>query len=639
MCGIAGIYHLNESSVSLESLKRFTDSMIHRGPDGAGYELFENDSLGLGQRRLSILDLSEAGKQPMCSANGRFWITYNGEVFNFIEIKSELEKRGHTFVSETDTEVVLASYQEWGSACLEKFNGMWAFAIWDNLEKELFLARDRFGVKPLYYTFKPNYFFAFASETIAFKNLNGFERTINDEKVKEIFQNGLVHEGLGFTVFNDIYQVLPGHTLTIKKDKIVPKQKRWYDIREKIKYKNNSTYNDNVAEFYKIFEDACKIRMRSDVPLASALSGGLDSSAVYSMVHFLSNKGIDFERKATNWKKAITATFPNTPMDETVFAEIVAKKWGVDNWKCVENDLGALDDEIQEVTKNFDAISSTAMNSISKIYEGIKKEGITVSLDGHGVDEMLFGYRYMLDKLFYNDLKTNNINAAQLVKDVLVGLYEPNQRVSVNNRLSDLINQTKNAQKGLKSIIKGLLKSKKAIEINKIEKSNMLSDSLYHFEQYPFEERILLEDFFIYSLPTYLRDFDRASMMHNVEVRMPFMDYRLVEFCFCLPLEHKIGLGFTKQILRTAMKNIVPDEILERTYKIGIGSPLPSWFNSELNQYALNLLKSQEIKQILFNFGFKDSKYYQDLLESHSINNQDAVNLWLVINYYIISKN
>jgi asparagine synthase (glutamine-hydrolysing) len=638
MCGIAGIYNLNEAPVSLEALKGFTDSMIHRGPDGAGYNLFENNTLGLGQRRLSILDLSEAGKQPMSYANGRYWMTYNGEVFNFIEIKEELLKFGHTFKSETDSEVILAAYAQWGKACLDRFNGMWAFAIWDDLEKELFLARDRFGVKPLYYTFKPNHFFAFASETLAFKYLNGFERTLNNDKVKEVFQNGLALEGIGFTIYNDIYQILPGHTLTIKNDKTIPKQKRWYDIRERIKHKSNLTYQENVSEFYRIFENACKIRMRSDVPLASALSGGLDSSAVYSMVHFLSNKEIEFERKAKNWKKAITATFPNTPMDETMFAEKVANKWGVENWKCVINNLESLDDEIQNVTKHFDAISSTAMNSISKIYEGIRKEGITVSLDGHGVDEMLFGYRYMLDKLFYNDLETKNFKAAQLVKEVLVGLYEPNQRDYVNKRLSDLINQTKKSQKGLKSIIKALLKSKKAIKANKIEKSNILSDSLYHFEQFSFEERILLEDFFIYSLPTYLRDFDRASMMHSVEVRMPFMDYRLVEFCFSLPLEHKIGLGFTKQILRTAMKDIVPDEILERTYKIGIGSPLPSWFNSELNHYAINLLKNQEFKKLLLDFGFKESKYYQSVLENQSINNQDAINLWLVINYYILSK-
>jgi asparagine synthase (glutamine-hydrolysing) len=638
MCGISGIYKLNEASVSLETLKRFTDSMIHRGPDGAGYELFENNTLGLGQRRLSILDLSEAGKQPMSYANGRYWITYNGEVFNFIEIKAELIQLGYSFHSETDTEVILASYAHWGKACMDKFNGMWAFAIWDNQEKTLFMARDRFGIKPLYYTYVSNQFIAFASETIAFKHLDGFERTINQTRVNEITKNGLAHEGLGLTIFNNIYQILPGHTLTIYSDKKVPKQKRWYDIRTKILKSTLTTYQENVNIFYTLFEDACKIRMRSDVPLASALSGGLDSSSVYSMVHHLSQKAITNERKANNWQKAITAVFPGTPMDEMAYAEIVANKWGKDNWVCIQNNISELEQEIKEITEKFDAISATSMNSISKIYEGVRNQGIVVSLDGHGVDEMLFGYRYMLDKLFYHYIENSNINNATLIKDVLINLYEDNQRSQIDQRLSMLINQKMQSNKGIKGFIKNFFHTRIPKKTNYTFKKNELTDSPYDFSSFDFEDQILLEDFFIYSLPTYLRDFDRASMMHSVEVRMPFMDYRLVEFCFNLPIEHKLGMGYTKRIIRDAMKNIVPQEILDRTYKIGISSPLSSWFNKELKGFIIQLLKEPSFINILKELEFNDASYYLEPLLKESINNQQASELWMAYNLSVIKK-
>ena len=227
MCGISGIYNLNNNPVYLETLKRFTDSMVHRGPDGAGYELFDNNTLGLGQRRLSILDLSEAGKQPMSYADGRYWMTYNGEIFNFIEVREELQQLGHAFKSDTDTEVILAAYAQWGKACLDKFNGMWAFVIWDSQEKTLFLARDRFGIKPLYYVHQPSKFFAFASETRAFKFLEGFKREVDEELLKINLQDSYALEGLGYTPFKNIVQLLPGHCMVIRKGN-EPKQKRWW---------------------------------------------------------------------------------------------------------------------------------------------------------------------------------------------------------------------------------------------------------------------------------------------------------------------------------------------------------------------------------------------------------------------------
>ncbi len=639
MCGISGIYNLDNSKVSFETLKRFTDSMFHRGPDGAGYELFDNDTLGMGQRRLSILDLSEAGKQPMSYADGRYWITYNGEIFNFIEVREELQALGHTFNSDSDTEVILAAYAQWGKDCLDKLNGMWAFAIWDEIEKTLFLARDRFGIKPLYYSFSDQ-FFAFASETIAFKYLDGFNRKINEDRLKEIVENSLAHEGLGLTIYDNIYQILPGHTLLIQNKKPVPKQKRWYDIRDKIKKGNTNTYEDNVKSFYNLFENACKIRMRSDVPLASALSGGLDSSSVYSMVHHISEQNIHNDRQANQCKKAITAVFPGTDMDEKQYAEVVAEKWGKENWVCISNDMNHLAQEIENVTAQFDAMAGTPMNAITKIYEGIRNEQVIVSLDGHGVDEMLFGYRYMLDKLFYYYLEIGSVKKAILVKDVLVNLYHDNNRESVRNRLDSLISQVEKDKNSLKGKWKSFLKpTKHKVDIVKTPNvAKQLSNDLYHFESFPYEQQILLNDFFIYSLPTYLRDFDRAAMQHSVEVRMPFMDYRLVEFCFQLPIEHKIGAGFTKRIVRDAVKEIVPKSIVERTFKVGIGSPLVSWFNHELNAYAQELLSKSELDLFLRKLNFQDKSVYIEHLKNKTLTDTFAIQLWQTINYKIISE-
>ncbi|MFM6983490.1 MAG: asparagine synthetase B family protein, partial [Chitinophagaceae bacterium] len=208
MCGISGIYHLNREAVDQQELREFTDSMLHRGPDAYGYEFLDQNSLGLGQRRLSILDLSESGRQPMYYADNRFCITYNGEIFNFLSIREELKSFGYQFKSDSDTEVILAAYMQWGPLCLKKFNGMWAMAIWDDLNKELFLARDRFGIKPLYYFHEEGKRFIFASETRAFKFLKSYSRRLNQQLLNLNLADPYAIEGLGYTIFDNILQLL-----------------------------------------------------------------------------------------------------------------------------------------------------------------------------------------------------------------------------------------------------------------------------------------------------------------------------------------------------------------------------------------------------------------------------------------------
>ena len=591
MCGIAGIYHINGESLDLVTLQKFTDSMQHRGPDGAGYELLNDYTLGLGQRRLSILDLSELGKQPMSYANGRYWITYNGEVFNFEEIRKELIQKGFSFISNTDTEVILAAYIFWGKDCLNKFNGMWAFAIWDSIDKELFLARDRFGIKPLYYFNEPGKRFVFASETRAFKFLNGFNRTINEERLEINKTDPYALEGLGYTIFDGIFQILPGHFLSVKVGQDL-QQKRWWNIADHIKIIPQK-FEAQVEEYYSLFRDACKIRLISDVPIGTALSGGLDSTAVYSTVfNILKNEKLG--RVNADAQRAFTAIFPGLPNDEQEYAQKAAHYTG-GPITFLESNAINLAKQIEEETEIADFINVSPVSSLSDVYKGMRQNGIVVSMDGHGVDEMLYGYRDMVYSL-YNDALWNKGKAeTRAYQEVLENLYHPNQlkaqQLKFQSNLSDKINRESSFFYQIKQSLKT---KKKSLEFIPLELPT-LSDKPYNFTPKSLDQRMVYNESFQHTLPALLRNFDRAGMMNSVEIRMPFMDWRLVSYIFSLPTESKIGNGYTKRILREAMKGKMDESLRTRTFKVGIGSPIEYWINGRLKEWAFDHLNDQSL--------------------------------------------
>jgi asparagine synthase (glutamine-hydrolysing) len=604
MCGISGIYNLNNTPVSIEKLKRFTDSMIHRGPDGAGYELFDNETLGLGQRRLSILDLSIDGKQPMSYANGRYWITYNGEIFNFIEVREELQQLGHAFKSDTDTEVILAAYAQWGKACLDKFNGMWAFAIWDEQEKTLFLARDRFGIKPLYYVHRPNHFFAFASETRAFKHLEGFRREIDEELLQLNLKDSYALEGLGYTPFKDILQILPGHCMTINRDKESIQQKRWWHIDDHLHKEIPQTLEAQAEQFYELFRDACRIRLVSDVPVATALSGGLDSSSVYSVVYDILQKET-LERVNKDSQRAFSAIFPGLPQNEKEYADAAAS-FVRGNITYIETDFTNLSKQIEIDTELCDFISTGPITAVSAVYKGMRENGITVSMDGHGVDEMLYGYRDMVYNLFNDSLYKGNSQRRDEIKKVLVETYHPDNRKDLFNRLEKNIEMESGFISSGKRFVKGI--ARKLLRPETEQRLSYLPFKMpkslgepYDFSKKPFEERMVYHEFFEHCLPALLRDFDRAAMMNSIEIRMPFMDWRLVTYVFSLPTSSKIGQGFTKLLLREAMKGKMDESVRTRTFKVGIGSPVEFWFNGNLKEWVLDTVKDSQQKEELLN--------------------------------------
>lgn len=622
MCGIAGIYQLNRQKVSKDALGRFTDSMVHRGPDSYGYELLDKDTLGFGQRRLAILDLSESGRQPMFYADERFCITYNGEIFNFLSIREELKSFGHVFKSDSDTEVILAAYMQWGPLCLKKFNGMWAFAIWDELNKEMFMARDRFGIKPLYYLYEESQRFVFASETRAFKFLDGFSREIDQTLLEYNLKDPYALEGLGYTIYKNIKQLLPGHFMTVKRNETCV-QRRWFDIND-CRIEVPASFEDQAAKYADLFRDACRLRLISDVPVATALSGGLDSTAVYSTVYDIIKKESP-ERVNRDAQRAFTAIFPGLQNDEKEFAAKAAEYTG-GPITYIECDAGSLAARIEKETELCDFLNVSPISAISSVYEGMRKNGVIVSMDGHGVDEMMYGYRDMVYGLYNDALWYGSMSDALKYQSVLVNLYHPSLRGPNEEKFKRQLEEKKKRESSIKYRIKKIVKP----EVKNVDFVSLhlpeLSDKPYNFDRKPVEERMLYNEFFQHTLPALLRNFDRAGMINSVEIRMPFMDWRLVAYTFALPTASKIGDGFTKRILREAMKGKMEESLRTRTFKVGIGSPIEHWMNTSLKDWTMDVLEDKSLRQ--------------QAEKAYSNGNIDAAlckEIWLAINLKLIS--
>lgn len=495
MCGITGIYSF-KNLVDREEIERLTKSLSHRGPDG--WDTFCDQNVALGHTRLAILDLSSAGNCPMkyTAPDGRVcYITYNGEVYNFIELRRELEQLGHRFHSNTDTEVIAAAYLQWGESAQFRFNGMWAFAIWTPQDRKLFLSRDRFSVKPLYLCVHGDRL-AFASELKAFLSLSNFSMTLNEQILPRLWERHRYDNASTATCAREVINVQGGHSAEVTPDGKV-QLKRWWETSSHL-VNVPKTYSECVEQFRDIFIDSVKLRMRSDVPVATCLSGGIDSSAVASTMALVGSDSKNTgERFAPGWQNCFVASFPNTPLDETQYANEVLKKTGAYPHYLVFDEKEA-QSKIVECVWAYDEPVGGIHTTTLLIYQLLRKHGVVVSLDGHGGDELLGGYSFYLDS----------------------------KKKEVNERLySDL-----------------------------------------HTEL----------------LPCILKNFDRAAMAHGIEIRMPLLDYRLVTFASALPVSHKMGGGYTKRILRDAMRGIMPDTIRRRRQKIGFNSPLISWLNGGL---------------------------------------------------------
>lgn len=567
MCGIFG--HIG--NISHESATICTDALLHRGPDGSG--IWQKNGITLGHRRLSILDLSALGKQPMSYADGRYWITYNGELYNFLELRDELRRHGHVFRSNSDTEVILASFQEWGEKCTQKFNGMWAFGIWDTREKQLFLSRDRFGKKPLFYAFLSSGF-AFASEMKAiFPLLKEIQPNIELVKnTSKIFNYETTEE----CVILGIKRFPAGHSGWVKDGKL-SLSRYWCTLDNLVHVPDR--YEEQVEQFRELFIDACRLRMRSDVPIGTALSGGLDSSATISTVAHIAGSQTG-SRVCADWQHAFVASFPNTPLDETRYAKMVTDYLGIGATFLDIDPLEAID-HLNDYFYLFEDIYITSPIPFMLTYGAMKKHGIKVSLDGHGADECFAGYPFDYIRAL-SDARLNISN----IKMVLNTYYDayPDNSTQLNNLPSRLRFWLKWQ---LVQIARKLQRRKppQARDSTKREYRQLdhLSKQLY----------ISTHDTI---LPTILRNYDRYSMANGVEIRMPFMDHRIVSFAFSLPWTSKIKNGFSKKIIRDAVAGFMPKEIAYRKSKIGFNSPIVDWMQGPLKPFFLDTINSQSFK-------------------------------------------
>lgn len=581
MCGIAGIINFKKD-VNEESLHLMMQNIKHRGPDDEGVLLDGN--VALGHVRLSIQDLSAAGHQPMFSDDKRLSIIFNGEIYNFIELKEELKEKGHKFNTSTDTEVILSAYKEWGKECLDRFNGDWAFVIYDSHTKELFGARDRFGIKPFYY-YKDENNMIFASEMKAIIPLIKNKRP-NDKLIYEYLlynRTDQSHE----TFFKNIIKLKHGHYFTLKED--ILSVKKWYDLKQSVKNKTSLS----PKRYRELLKNAINIRLRSDVALGVSLSGGIDSSSITSVVYH------DLDRKDIHTFSAIYGK--NEWADESEF---------IDPYNNSLNNMHFTSPSAETFYNDFESfiiaqgepISSIGPYAQYKVME-LAKGNVTVTLDGQGADEQLAGYHYFFGS-YFKELFTN-IKLFRLTKEVFYYLIKHKSFEAIKYMLFYL--SPNYIKRKLGGKVYGYVDDAFA---SKWEKISTLGEDLYS----PKSLNDSLMDHFEYKLEHLLKWDDLNAMNFSIESRVPFLDHHLVEATLPLNPNFKINNAETKYILRESVKDIIPLKVYTRRDKKGFSTPSDDWFrSSKFKKYITDMLESEKF----ITRGYFDAKKCKENYNRH----------------------
>ena len=596
MCGISGIIGPHWDRKQLEAM---VEIQHHRGPDDAGIYVNKLQSVGLGHNRLSIIDLSHSGHQPMSSYNQTLWIVFNGEIYNYKELRKELSE--YPYKSQTDTEVILAAYQKWGEKCVDHFIGMFAFALWDSQKNQMFCARDRLGIKPFYYTHS-NDCFLFSSEIKALL-VAGCKAEPNLATWSTYLNHGYYDHG-SETFFSRIHSLSPGHILIYKNNGI--KIKCYWDVSQLIE-KPLSLEDDEAAKHLKwLLQDSIKLRLRSDVPLGVNLSGGLDSASLMVIVDEL--------MKDKGEIQTFTASYNDPLYDEYKFASEVTKKtqWKENIQRLSENKAQELiEDVMWHQEAPFGGIATLAYHAL----HGLAKEnGITVLLEGQGVDEMLAGYDYFLPQ-YYLDLLEQN-KQEELYREI-----EANGNISITHlKRLQATSTPLTYQDGTLFLHSNCI----APEIRNLSKNAPI------FPQ-PFSDRLsnsLYRDLRYTKLPRVLRMNDKLSMAFSRELREPFLDHRIVEFLFRLPSHQKIRLGLNKFILRHAMSDRLPNSI-RLVKKRSVVTPQREWMRTSFKNYVEEIIRSSSFKQR----GYFDVKEVQEGYQRFLLGEGDnAFFIWQWIN-------
>jgi asparagine synthase (glutamine-hydrolysing) len=561
MCGIAGIVNIAGQSVEPAEIERLTDLVAHRGPDGAGHWFSAERNVALGHRRLAIIDPGPGGYQPMRSDDGRHVITFNGEIYNFLELRRELEVLGATFRTQSDTEVILAAWRTWREAMLPRFNGMWALAIYDTETRELFLARDRFGIKPLLYAWSPQRL-VFASEQRALVQSGLIRPTIDIDVARRLMLDAFGVEGSERTLCRQVRRLQGGHCMWLRAGRL--DIRRWWCTLDHLPSVPRGEA-EQVEHFGELFRDAVALRMRSDVPIGTCLSGGFDSSAVICEMAAHAKAGMG-PRDSTAWRHAFVATFPGAWYDEKEQAEEAAGWAGVTPTILeIGNDQATA--EIERILCDSDDVYIGLPSSAWLLYRQLRRQNVLVSLDGHGADELMGGY-----------LSEGGSLAFQL-RNLTAGISSRSTRLA---RAVDMLRMLELQRRGYYFLRGGLASAPESL--------HLVGDKDRLPSGWGSLNRQLYRMFHSSVLPTILRNFDRASMAHGIEVRMPFMDWRLVTYTMALPDSSKWADGYSKMIARRAMASRMPESIRMRRFKAGFNSPMPQWLNGPLSEWVLELL-------------------------------------------------
>lgn len=591
MCGICGF--VSRQKISVEQLVEMNDTMYHRGPNDSGAQIYpmkDGFAVGLAQRRLSILDLSPSGHQPMHSKDGRVSLVFNGEIYNFSELKKELSD--YSFCSTCDTEVILAAYLKWGIDCVKKLNGMFAIAIFDRETQALHLVRDRIGKKPLYYWFE-NGNLVFASELKPIMACPGFAKRIQTGVLPRYLYQQYINGPE--TVFENVYKVAPGERITFVNGKL-QKQKYW-DLKEVYHQKKENpprSFEEAKAQLKALLETAVAQRMVADVPLGTFLSGGYDSSLVTAVAQSLSREPV----------KTFSIGFEEKQYNEAEYAKEVAAYLGCDHTEMYigEQDMFRL---IESIPKYYDEPFADSSQIPSMLVSELARKDVTVALSGDGGDEFFCGYN-VYDKVLQAQ-KLDKIGAvAGAVGDVLhiTDKYPFKVRVIAKNRNKEA--KTQFIAGNYLKAAEGMVRKDK----------NTFLPCYYDFEtkyqEKNWQERRMLLDMETYLPEDILCKVDRASMKYSLETRCPILDTNVMEYAFSMPHEFKYGNGMKKRILKELAYDYIPREMLERK-KTGFSVPLDKWLRGPLKEQVLAFAGAEFLNRQ----GIFDAAYVESFLKNY----------------------
>ena len=639
MCGFVGFWDLKKKCRSkeiTEIIKDMRGPIISRGPDDKGSWFDKKNHLILGHQRLSIIDTSQLGHQPMISRNSRFVISYNGEIYNFLDIKNELMNNGVTFKGSCDTEVLIEAISYWGiETTLKKVAGMFAFALWDIKNKKLFLARDRVGIKPLYWSLQNNIFY-FGSQSKSFLANKKWKKIIDEKSLSNYFQFGYIPHP--HSIYKDTYQLEPGHYLIVN-SKGYCKKKSYWNLKKIVNEDKNIGQNiDDVKDELKnILKKVVSQHMVSDVPLGCFLSGGIDSSTIALIMQSIS--------KEKSIKTYSVGYADKTLFDESYYAKQVAKILETEHLNVKVNSSDILQN-ITKILNEYDEPFADSSQLPTYLLSKVMKRNVTVCLSGDGGDELFGGYnRYLFAKKIKKTFSLLPYSSRKILSKIILS-FQPNKIDNFFSFFGSKIYKKFNSDRIHK--FADILKIKNFNEVYNhlisffpenelpLNKEFLKGNNKFNFDidGPDFVKKMQVFDTLFYLPNDILTKVDRASMAHSLEVRVPFLDHRVIEYAFKLPTSMKIENNQTKVLLRDILYEKIPKKIINRP-KMGFAVPLVDWLRGPLKEWAHDLIYQNET-----NDGVIDIKAIKKLFDEHISMKRNWQNkIWTILVYLNWKKN